>query len=41
MPGEKMSFYDLIAYITHREAYCIGQIGLWRRLLGYEPMKFS
>jgi hypothetical protein len=41
MPGETMTFFDLIAYLTHREAYCIGQIGLWRRLLGYEPMKYQ
>lgn len=40
MPEMKMSHFDLIAYNIHREAYCIGQIGLWRRLLGYEPMKF-
>ena len=40
MPGEAMSFYDLIAFITYREANCIGQIALWRRLLGYDAMKY-
>lgn len=40
MPGEKMSFYDLISFMIYREANCIGQIALWRRLLGYEAMKY-
>jgi hypothetical protein len=34
-----MPYFDLIAFTIHREAYFIGQIGLWRRLMGYEPMK--
>ncbi|MEJ7827136.1 MAG: DinB family protein [Segetibacter sp.] len=40
MPGMTMSYFDLITFITYREANCIGQIALWRRLLGYEPMKY-
>lgn len=40
MPGVPMSFYDLITFIIYREANCIGQIALWRRLLGYEAMKY-
>lgn len=40
MPGEKMTHFDLIAFIIYREANCIGQIALWRRLLGYEAMKY-
>ncbi len=40
MPGMNMSFYDLIAFITYREANCIGQIALWRRLLGYSAMSY-
>lgn len=40
MPGGEMPFYDLVAFITYREANCIGQIALWRRLLGYEAMKY-
>ena len=40
MPGEKMTYFDLIAFMMYREANCIGQIALWRRLLGYEAMKY-
>jgi len=40
MPGHAMTNFDLIAFTTYREANCIGQIALWRRLLGYEPMKY-
>lgn len=40
MPGEHMTLFDLIAFLTYREANCIGQIALWRRLLGYEAMKY-
>ena len=40
MPGMQMSNYDLISFITYREANCIGQIALWRRLLGYDGMKY-
>lgn len=41
MPGESMTHFDLIAFIMYREANCIGQIALWRRLLGYEAMKYD
>jgi hypothetical protein len=40
MPGYQMSNYDLITFVIYREANCIGQIALWRRLLGYEGMKY-
>lgn len=40
MPGMTMTYYDLITFIIYREANCIGQIALWRRLLGYDPMKY-
>ncbi len=40
MPGMRMTYYELITFITYREANCIGQIALWRRLLGYEAMKY-
>jgi len=40
MPGGPFTFLDTIVACTDRESYCIGQIGLWRRLLGYEAMKF-
>jgi hypothetical protein len=39
-PGMKMTKYELICFCTYREANCIGQIALWRRLLGYEAMKY-
>ena len=40
MPGQKMTFMDLFAFIIYREANVIGQIALWRRLLGYPAMKY-
>ncbi|MDP9230732.1 MAG: DinB family protein [Bacteroidota bacterium] len=40
MPGGPFTFFDTIVACIDRESYCIGQIGLWRRLLGYEPMKY-
>ena len=39
-PGQKMSFYDMIAFCIYREANIIGQIALWRRLLNYPAMKY-
>jgi hypothetical protein len=41
-PVEQMSFplFDMVSFNTYREANCIGQIALWRRLLGYEAMKY-
>ena len=41
MGGMKMSFFDMVAFTIYREAYCIGQIALWRRLLGYEAMRYE
>lgn len=38
--GEEVTFYDGISFIIDRESYCIGQLGLYRRLLGYEPMMY-
>ncbi len=40
MPGMTMTYYDLITFIIYREANILGQIALWRRLLGYEAMKY-
>lgn len=40
MPGMRMTYFELIAFIIYREANCIGQIALWRRLLGYDAMKY-
>jgi hypothetical protein len=41
-PVEGMSFpmFEMISFTIYREANCIGQIALWRRLLGYEAMKY-
>ena len=39
--GEKFTLFDTIAFIIDRESYCIGQIGLYRRLLGYNAMKYD
>ncbi len=41
MPEMKMPYFDLIAFMTYREANLIGQIILWRRLLGYEGIKYD
>ncbi|WP_026898243.1 hypothetical protein [Daejeonella oryzae] len=40
MPGMKMTYFELITFTIYREANCIGQIALWRRLLGYPAMKY-
>jgi hypothetical protein len=40
LQGHVMSIFDLIAFVIYREANIIGQIALWRRLLGYEAMKY-
>ena len=41
MPGFKMTYYELMTFMTYREASIIGQIALWRRLLGYEGLKYD
>lgn len=40
MPGQTISFYELLAFVIYREANLIGQIALWRRLLDYPAMKY-
>ena len=40
MDGMKMSNYDYVSFQTYREANCIGQIALWRRLLGLPAMRY-
>lgn len=40
MPGMSFPVFDLLTFTSYREANCIGQIALWRRLLGYEAMKY-
>ncbi|WP_379090053.1 hypothetical protein [Pedobacter sp. UC225_65] len=39
-PGMSFSMYEMISFDIYREANCIGQIALWRRLLDYEGMKY-
>lgn len=41
MEGVQMSNYDYVSFQTYREANCIGQIALWRRLLGFPAMKYD
>lgn len=36
----KMSFFELLGFMIYRESNIIGQIALWRRLLGYDAMKY-
>lgn len=40
MPGEFFTLFELCSFTIHRESYCIGQIGLWRRLMDYPAMKY-
>ncbi len=40
MDGWEASNYELIIFMTYREANMIGQIALWRRLLGYPAMNY-
>lgn len=39
-PGMSFSLYEMVSFQMYREANCIGQIALWRRLLGYDAMKY-
>ena len=41
MEEMKMSYYDLISFTIYREANMIGQLALWRRLLGYPALKYD
>jgi hypothetical protein len=41
MEGMKMTYFELFSFMTYREASVIGQISLWRRLLGYEALKYD
>jgi hypothetical protein len=40
MPGANFTLFDSITFSVDRESYCLGQIGLYRRLLGYDAMKY-
>jgi hypothetical protein len=37
----KMSYFELISFTIYREASIIGQLALWRRLLGYPALKYD
>lgn len=39
-PDMSFSVFEMTSFDIYREANCIGQIALWRRLLGYEPIKY-
>ena len=41
MGGMDLTLFEIVAFTIYREANCIGQIALWRRLLGYEAMKYE
>ena len=40
MDNIKMTNYEYVSFQTYREANCIGQIALWRRLLGFPAMRY-
>lgn len=40
MPGKDLTLFDALAFMIDRESYAIGQIGILRRILGYEAMKY-
>jgi hypothetical protein len=37
----KMTYYEMITFTVYREASIIGQLALWRRLLGYPALKYD
>jgi len=41
MGGMKMPYYEMICFSIYREANIIGQLALWRRLLGYPALKYD
>jgi hypothetical protein len=41
MGGMKMTYYEMICFTIYREASMIGQLALWRRLLGYPALKYD
>lgn len=41
MGGIKMPYYELTCFNIYREASIIGQLALWRRLLGYPAIKYD
>ena len=41
MPGMKFSLFEYVTFLIYREANCIGQIALWRRLMDYPGLKYD
>lgn len=41
MEGMKMTHFELLSFDIYREANIIGQLVLWRRLLGYPGIKYD
>ena len=41
MGGMKMTWYEMMCFTIYREASIIGQLALWRRLLGYAALKYD
>ena len=41
MGGMKMTSYEMISFTIYREASMIGQLALWRRLLGHPALKYD
>ncbi len=41
MGAWKMPYFDMISFSIYREGSLIGQIALWRRLLGYPALKYD
>jgi hypothetical protein len=41
MGGMKMTYFELISFTIYREASMIGQLALWRRLLGYPALRYD
>ncbi|WP_235969763.1 hypothetical protein [Pedobacter planticolens] len=39
-PGMSFPMFEMVSFNIYREANCIGQIALWRRLLNYDAMKY-
>lgn len=41
MGGMKLTWFELVSFTKFREASMIGQLALWRRLLGYPGMRYD
>lgn len=39
-PGMSFPVYEMVSFDMYREANCIGQIALWRRLLNYPAINY-